>query len=58
MTILQKITKKLCDHYSAFIYKAILILIQTDVYYDNILDKLEFERKKHFVITLAPLFID
>ena len=38
--------EKLCHHSSAFIYRPILILCHTNVKYDNILDKFEFERSR------------
>ena len=40
MTIFRK---KLCHHSSAFISKPILIFFHTNVKYDNILDKFEFD---------------
>ena len=43
MTIFRK---KRCHHSSAFIYKPILILYHTNNYYDNILEKFEFERSR------------
>ena len=61
--------EKDCHRSCAFIYGPILILYHTNVKYDNILDKFEFERSsdkvkvtvaifsKNFVIALVPSFI-
>ena len=38
--------EKLCHHSSAFIYLLIFILFHTNVWYDNILVKFEFERSR------------
>ena len=48
--------KTLCHHSSAFIYILILILYHTNVEYDNILDKFEFERSRANVKVIAAIF--
>ena len=48
--------EKLCHHSSAFIYKPILILFHTNVKYDNILDKFEFERSRVKVKVTVAIF--
>ena len=51
MTIFRK---KLCHHSSAFIFKSIFNLYHTNVKYDNILDKFEFEGSRAKVkVTVA-----
>ena len=46
--------EKHCHHSSAFIYRPILILYHTNVKYDNILDKFDFEHSRAKVkVTVA-----
>ena len=43
-----------CPHSSAFIYRSVLILYHTNVYYDNSLEKFEFDRSRAKVkVTVA-----
>ena len=64
-------SKNHCHRSSAFMYGLVYILYHTNVQYDIILDKFEFEcsrakvkvkvaifRKKNIVIALAPAFMD
>ena len=48
--------KSHCHHSRAFIYKWILNLYQTDLKYDNIMDKFEFERSRAKVKVTAAIF--
>ena len=47
----------LCLHFSAFIFRPILILIHTNVKYDTILDKIEVERSRAKVKVTVAIFI-
>ena len=48
--------KKHCHRSSALIYRPILILFHTNVWYDNILDKFEFERSRAQVKFTVAIF--
>ena len=48
--------EKHCHRSSAFIYRPILILYHINVKYDNILDKLEFERPGAKVKVTVAIF--
>ena len=52
MTILAN----LCNHSSACSYRMILILYHTNVWFDNIFDKFEFERSRAKVKVTAAIF--